>query len=240
MIADFRLPVQLTAALVAFILGAAFGLLFDVLRFIRVFLAVEPGPGDAAQRGTKKRTAVPKRVFSFVTDLLLSLLFTVCFCILGYVYCYGMLRAYTLVPSYAGFALFRRFPGRLTARIASSSAYCARRGVKKLISLILRPVAFLLKQIACFISIAAGAVLRRAEYRKRKRITGKIASQLDALADLTADPSRVVAVAKKLRPKDVKGGKRSEKHNFKHHTETGASPFRRPLRRHRRKTPAEE
>ena len=241
MTADFRLPVQLTAALVAFILGAAFGFLFDVLRFLRVLLAVEPAGKDATRGAPKKRFAVPKKIFSFVTDLLLSLFFAVCFCILSYVYSYGMPRAYTLIPSFAGFALFRRFPGGITARIASSSAYYARAGAGKLLSiLVLRPVLYVVRLIEGLVSAAAGSVSRKALYRKRKRITGKIASRIGVIADLTTDPDRISAVAKKLRPKDGKGGKGSEKHFVEHNPEAGASPFRRSLRRHGRKTTAEE
>lgn len=238
MIADFRLSNQLTAILVAFILGMAFGLTFDVIRFIRVLFGVEPTGKNDPPGKAKKRILIPKCVFAFILDLLASLLFTGCFCVLSYVFCYGKLRAYTLFPAAVGFILFRKLPGRLTSRASTYAARFMRAAARKTMFLALRPVRFALKKTSEVFRSFAGLVSRRYERVKRKQFTKRIMARLDALTDLLSDTAAITLIGKRTTLPDRKGGKGSEKHNVKHHTEAGASAFCGSLRHNGRETSA--
>ena len=86
----------LTASLIC---GAAFGVLYDILRLFRAF--------------TKNG-----RVLIFVHDMLFCLLFSAAMCVLYYNYTGGRIRVYALLAACGALAVYRLTLGAFTARFA--------------------------------------------------------------------------------------------------------------------------
>ncbi len=207
MITDYRLSDQFNAVFISFVLGAVFGIVFDFVRFIREFTGIGRPHGSAGTKGPRTAAGVLRGVFAFILDLFVSFLFTVIFNVISYVYCFGRLRAYTLISAFAGFALFRRFPGRYTARFASKSAKVSRKAARSILKTFSAPFRFALKKIGLCLRRFDSFVRRKREGVRKSRLTKKIASNLDVITDLTKDISTLPFIVACSRP--ISGNERT-------------------------------
>lgn len=92
---------QLLECLWALILGAVFGLLYDILRFARRLLCLPFG----------------ESMLLNITDFLYLLFCSASYCVFLFSASNGRFRAFTFVSLAVGFALYRLLPGKIVDRI---------------------------------------------------------------------------------------------------------------------------
>lgn len=123
----------------AFLLGAALGLFYDVIRFIKMLCGVE----YFVSAECRERTTVRKTVIfavTFLTDLIFWLIFGISSIILLYNICGGVFRASIYPCMLFGFLLYYFSLGRLFLIIGSKTVLLLKRICRWIIRLILIPI----------------------------------------------------------------------------------------------------
>ncbi len=149
---------QLSGMLVAFILGAFLGLVYDLLRAVRHLLSFTKG----------------EVLIANVLDVLFSVFAGISFCILLYSVSHGRYRWFNAVSVVLGFILYRRFPGRI---IKPFLFYLIDK-IQKIIGFILLP----LKRIIKYLLDGFRLLSDRCKYLRLKKQTDKFENELCDIA----------------------------------------------------------
>ncbi|MDD6800329.1 MAG: spore cortex biosynthesis protein YabQ [Firmicutes bacterium] len=142
-------PPYIAVALGSIILGAFFGLIYDIFRIRRI--AAAP---SSPRKGGKLS---PEAVLIFFEDIVFSIFASVAFILFTYVMSRGIIRAYSVICTGVGFAVYYFTLGRLTAKIAAAATAIIRRIIKSLLAIIMKPLIFAAKR--------AGKIIRKKRAR---------------------------------------------------------------------------
>ena len=119
-------------------LGIALGVVYDVMRVIRVLCGEELGT----------RRTLPQMILLFWEDLLFAVLSSVSLIILLYYVNDGMFRSWAVVGMACGFFVYYHTLGRLVTRFATAIARLIRRLVQLALRLACIPITWLWAQTA--------------------------------------------------------------------------------------------
>lgn len=119
-------------------LGVALGILYDLMRLLRVLCGEEIGSA---------RT-LPQKILLFWEDMAFAVLSAVSLIILLYYVNDGVFRSWAVVGMACGFFAYYHTLGRLITRFATAIARLIRRVVRLALRLVCMPLAWLWKQTA--------------------------------------------------------------------------------------------
>lgn len=141
---------QLLECLWALLLGAVFGLLYDVLRFVRSFVRLSFG----------------ELLLLNITDILYLLFCSASYCVFLYSASNGRFRSFTFISLVAGFALYMLLPGRFINRILNVVS----RSLRLMFKWLTYPLRVLFDVVKKGIVNLVFCIKRRISIRKTERI----------------------------------------------------------------------
>lgn len=166
---------QLASCLAFSILGVFAGMLYDIVRTLRLVFLGNTSIG--------KVRAATGRVFDLVFDIIYMLCLGVSFSLLAYCYSYGKLRAFNLVCFAVAFWLYKLTLGRLYAICAVPAVNSVKMLLSAVLKLVLKPLKLILKIIESFIHLVylhtVGKLILRIRKAKEKSRFNKVLSLLD-------------------------------------------------------------
>lgn len=166
---------QLASCLAFSILGVFAGMLYDIVRTLRLVFLGNTSIG--------KVRAATGRVFDLVFDIIYMLCLGVSFSLLAYCYSYGKLRAFNLVCFAVAFWLYKLTLGRLYAICAVPAVNSVKKLLSAVLKLVLKPLKLILKIIESFIHLVylhtVGKLILRIRKAKEKSRFNKVLSLLD-------------------------------------------------------------
>ena len=159
--------------LAAWILGAALGSFYDLLRFPRAVLFRDPNrEGDPSAGPLRKRRAVTIAVF--LEDFLFCLVAAVGMILLFYEVNNGKIRPFAFLAAFGGFLLYRATLGRLVRRAIRWVARVIRRTVRAVLKAVVRPCRICAERIGWAGRKAAVFLREKRERRARAHCTRRL------------------------------------------------------------------
>ena len=159
--------------LAAWVLGAALGLFFDLLRLPGTVLFRYRDRKELYPAGTlRKRRAVAVAVFW--EDFLFCLTAAVAMILLFYEGNNGKIRPFAFAVTAAGYLLYRATLGRLTERVTRSFAVVLRRTVQKVLRALAAPIRAAGKRLRKAIGKTVATLRDQRERRARKTYTKRL------------------------------------------------------------------
>ncbi|MBR6782260.1 MAG: spore cortex biosynthesis protein YabQ [Clostridia bacterium] len=159
----------------AFVTGACLGVLYDLLRALRMAVGLDPRQGST----------VLYRVVLFVEDVFFAVTATVALILLCYYTNDGLLRGPAVWGMAGGFFVYVQTVGRLTVRIEKTIFRLLRRLVSLVLSPLRRPAMWVFLTIRKGVRSAWRALFGRALDRRREKRQGK---QVDELNTVPPEP----------------------------------------------------
>ena len=135
-----------------FITGACLGILYDLLRGLRILTGLDQRQGST----------VACRVILFVEDVLFAVAATVALILLCYYTNDGLLRGPAVWGMAGGFFVYIQTLGRLTVRVEKALSRLARRVIRILLVPLSRPLLWVLRTLRKVLRIAWSATLGKA------------------------------------------------------------------------------
>jgi hypothetical protein len=149
----------------AAVLGVALGGVYDTLLLLRVICGDET---DQKARESGKPLSV---IFGFTLDLLFSVLTAIALILLCYYANDGQLRAPAVFGMAGGFFVYRQTLGRVTVKIAKPLRELLMRSMKRVLRLILWPLAWVATPLRSMWQGSIGRIRRRRWEKQTEKTT---------------------------------------------------------------------
>ncbi len=164
-------------ALSAILLGAAHGVLYDMIRFVKLMLGVEYGKPSSEGNGKVKNVFL--HIFTFICDVIFWICFAVTSVILTYNMSGGVFRGIVYLGMLGGGALYYFTLGRLVLKINIKLTRLVKKTLKWLYWIVTAPIRAIISLIIKLYHLTIGKVIgkivsevkRRQERRKQRSQT---------------------------------------------------------------------
>ena len=154
----------------AFVTGACLGIVYDLLRALRILTGLYP----------KQGSAVAYRVVLFVEDVLFAVIATVALILLCYYTNDGLLRGPAVWGMAGGFFVYVQTVGRLTVKVEKALSRLVRRLIVLVLFPLSRPALWVFRFVQRGIRTAWRASLGKALDRRREKRQSKQADEPNA------------------------------------------------------------